>query len=263
MGNSRSSVVEPEVRVSDLNETSSVYDIMVAAPDDNEINIMWLLQSITAGMLACFVGIIFIAMVTDQRLFKSPFNLYISFSMFADVFFMISLAISNSTNYSRRHVTRGQCNFQMWYSQWSLVATCWINVVMAREVHKLLRASKVRRRYSPPQPRTVVLQSLVIYALAATVCGLPFIEFLPLKPRLVHGFVCLPYEYSLASSLFQHLVYVQLQIGIPLIFVIYVAVDIIHNQLLPKRGRRRELGLYFCRICFVFIVCMTPTLVCK
>ena len=65
---------------------------------------------------------------------------------------------------------------------------------------------------------------------------------IPHQGLLLMGYVCMPVEYSKASSLFFWLVFTPLLIGIPMLYLQYVCFDVWWNKMLPPRGKRRELG---------------------
>ena len=117
-------------------------------------------------------------------------------------------------------------------------------MVIANEIHKLLRSSRVRQRYYPPTIRQVLLRASGVYAYVAILSSMTMwhIPRMPHKTGLLMGYFCVPMEFSKASSLFYYLMYVPLLMGIPLLYLQYVAYDVVRNKLLPPKGKRREVG---------------------
>lgn len=67
--------------------------------------------------------------------------------------------------------------------------------------------------------------------------------------------------YSLESELFFWFVAMPLTLGIPYLYVMYVAADVYFKGLLPPRGYRRELAIYYFKIIFVVLFIWMPYLV--
>jgi hypothetical protein len=72
---------QPPLRVWELNENSTRYDHMIAAPSDGQLHFMWILWSVIFSLIAVYVGFIFLAIVLNQRVRKSPYNCYLIFLM--------------------------------------------------------------------------------------------------------------------------------------------------------------------------------------
>jgi hypothetical protein len=126
----------------------------------------------------------------------------------------------------------------------------------------MLRSSFDRKRYFPPSRWKVAVQSVCVYLYCAFVSAwaiLPFMDWLPQEAHSMAGLVCVPVEYDRASTLFFWLAFVPLFIGIPLCYVGFVVWDVLYHKLLPPRGKRRVIGVYFFRICVVFVVMWIPT----
>ena len=85
-----------------------------------------------------------------------------------------------------------------------------------------------------------------------TIMGLlSFIPILPTTVDALFGFVCVPMEYDFPSTMFMWLFFVPLYFGIPSMYVIYVFTNVLWRTLLPPRGGRPELAVYFFRIVFL------------
>ena len=156
------------------------------------------------------------------------------------------------------------CRFQSWYLVFGLSANAWVNALIAREIHKLLQSSRRMIRYQPPTIKQAAQRCLLAYAFCAFLgmwCILS-IDWIPLKVDTQFGFFCHPVENDLKSSLFLYLVFFPCYVLIPYMYAFWVLYDIVWgSKLLPPRGRRRQLTVYFFRIIFVFLLMWTPSVV--
>lgn len=67
----------PTLRISELDENSSRYDKMLAAPSDDELHKMWIGWSVAFFVTSSFNLLVFLSVVFTRRLRKSPFNKYL------------------------------------------------------------------------------------------------------------------------------------------------------------------------------------------
>jgi hypothetical protein len=134
--------------------------------------------------------------------------------------------------------------------------------VIARELHKMLRFSNIRRRYFPPKKKTVWLQSIAVFTWSTFLALWPFLHrWLPIKNAARLGLVCSPVEYSRASTIFFYVVFMPCFVMIPLTSVIYIAIDVIRKGLIPRTGKTRDVAIYFFRLIFVFSLMWLPSLI--
>ena len=130
------------------------------------------------------------------------------------------------------------CGFQAFYLNVSFTANMWLNAMIAFQIHRILRFSNVRRRYMPPTKRQVVTQAGLVYACTifwGFLCAFNP-PFLPRSTHLWAGFVSMPMEYDLASTLFFFLVCIPLAMTGPMMHFFHVAMDIYRNNPLPPLG---------------------------
>jgi hypothetical protein len=184
--------------------------------------------------------------------------------MFPDAIFSIvcgSICIANAFNGSQTGLET--CNVQMVIAVWGVGSNMWLNAAVSRELHKLLKDSLGFHHYKVPTRRYVTTQALSIYAFCFFLGTWGLIE----SPKFPHyavstsGLACLPLEQDRTSSLFFWMVFFPLFGGIPTAYVLYVPIDIWRRKLLPPRGKRRQLSLYYGRIVVVFISMWIPFLV--
>ena len=127
----------------------------------------------------------------------------------------------------------------------------WLNVVVTYEVYRLLRSSRIRKRYVPPTRRTAVLHSLFCYAGGFFISTWTLYKSskFPLTVEAEYGFVCLPMNRTRAETIFYYSVFLPISFALPSAYVLWCFFDIVFfSKLLPPKGRRRELAIYFFRI---------------
>lgn len=257
------SLVDPPLRVWELNKTSSRYDRSFAAPSDETLQLMWSLWSGFFFLFSAVILVVFMAMVRSKRVRQQSFNLYLIFLVFPDLLFVflcastcLYLAINPGYEYPII------CRIQSFYAVFGLGANSWLNAMIGMEVHRMLRESHQGIRYQPPSLWQVRRNSLCCYlfTILFALCGW-FRETLPLWPTVAqNGILCLPGEYNQTTTIFFWIFGVPLLIVIPLVYVAYVSLDVLCHKLLPPSGRRRELAIYFFRILSVFVIFWMPCL---
>ena len=90
---------------------------MVAAPSDQDIQMMWLFLGIAVGIVAVFVGAIFLALVTDRYMRRSPFNVYLLFLIFPDFLFSFACTFTCLRSFFAGHyLSLTECHWQTWYA---------------------------------------------------------------------------------------------------------------------------------------------------
>jgi len=93
---------------------------------------------------------------------------------------------------------------------------------------------------------------IYVYALLLGLIGITDWDSLPHQTRSEAGLICVPLADDFASEMVFWFVFTPAFMGLPLMFVFYVIYDVWKNNLLPPKGKRRLLGLYFFRIVVVF-----------
>jgi hypothetical protein len=258
---------QPPLRIWELDSNSTRYDRIVAAPSDEVLQLMWTLWSILAFVAAIFVSIVFIAILSSKSVRRKPFNVYLLYLMIPDLFFAFSCAITCSLNAASGHYYSSEmCQFQSFYVAWAVTANSWVNAAIARQLHLMLRSSyTIRIRYHVPTILQVSKEAALCYLFATFVASWVFIganlEWWPHRTAAMSGQVCLPEEFDLGSTLFFYLVFVPCMTIIPLLYAAWVCFDIWKNNLMPSRGKRRLLSIYFVRIIAVFVGMWLPFIV--
>lgn len=236
-------------------DTSSRYDLTRAAASDRDTRIMWSVYSAILFVVSAGIAIIWLGTFLNKKVRSNPFNKYILFLGLPDFFFSsLCLVTCLWSAISGEYSSWEMCQFQSFYLIFGAGANQWLNMVIAWEIYTLLLSSNIRKRYFPPTNRQVVRRSLACYGVGIVAASIPIVadklnweNFMP-TPGLQAGFLCVPVEHSLASSLVFWLVAMPMNFALPVSYVIWVVVDVCFiRHLLPPQGRRRDLSVYFSR----------------
>lgn len=223
--------------------------ICCSVPSNNQqellaARIIWMLLS---GITFCVCTVFILAILSNQKVRSQGYNLYLLFLAIPDALanFMIivrcSLTISGVPVPPNVHIFLA--SFEYFYA----TSNMWLNGVIVRQVHHVLRKSHQCVRVPPPSVRLVCRQAGCVYMLAAVFFGWNFF----LYER------CLMY-FDLDQVMPIWVTTRVLMVAPPLLYVIYVCFDVWHCKLLPKTGRTRILSLYFLRVIIVFFVTWVP-----
>jgi len=251
----------PRIRVWEIDPTNSTrYDKLVAAPSDDVLTTMWISWAAFVSAIFVFVLVVFCSILSKRKTRKSAFNCYLLYLMVPDLVLTSGCLVTCALNASVGHFySINACLFQGWYVTWGIGANIWLNAVIAHEVWNMLRSSHVRRRYFPPTRTRVTLQAGAVYLFMALLASLALIgNGIPHRIDAEAGMVCVPLEYDRASTLFFWLVFLPLFALLPIGYTLFIFIDVYRRNLLPPRGRRRLIGLYFFRIMAVFIIMWVP-----
>ena len=255
---------QPSIRIWELDEDSTRYDRMRAAPSDGQMHDMWTGWSTVFFIATLFNLVVFLAVVLKKKTRTNNFNQYLLGLMGPDILFTGICAVQCAFLAADGGYTHSfECRFQSFYLVWGMASNSWLNGVVAFEVHRLLRQSNRRQRYFPPSTRKVAIQSAAVYLWAVFIAswGVYSFPWLPHRTDSVNGLVCLPMEFDRASSLFFWLAFYPLMNAVPLAYGVWVTIDITRNGLLPPQGKKREIAVFFFRIVVVFVVMWLPSIV--
>jgi len=148
---------------------------------------------------------------------------------------------------------------------------------VASQVYRLLVKTKRLENYLPPAPREVVLQCLGMYAIAAFIRSWTLWGVLPHRANAFVGIGCMPMPYSDESIYFFCYAFVPAFIGIPSVYLGFVAFKILRGGMLAPSQRSsmvrptgqdrassartrqaRALTIYFSRIIVVYLFMWVP-----
>lgn len=223
-----------------------------AGPSDQGLVVMWSIYSPLLFLFSFVVMIVFLAIITNPKVRRNPFNKYILFLSFPDFVYSFLCAITClASALNNGYSSWEMCQFQVFYLYFGCSANSWLNGVMAWEVYKLLRSSSIRRRYFPPSNRQVYLTSCACYAIALVAACLPlmgnFVDWIP-EPGIQAGFLCQAVEENVTHTIVWWFLVAPVTFALPYLVATFVFYDVlIRSKLLPPKGKRRELTVYFFR----------------
>ena len=242
----------------------NLYDLTVRTEDtvsDEVLVKMWISWSALYATFGLVSFVVWISICLVPKVRSSPFNQYLLFLMFPDWFYTFSCAITCAMNASHgSYWSFVMCQWQSWYCMWGIGTNAWLNAVLAYEVHTMLLSSYRCQRYQPPTTRTVVIRSGIVYLANAITSSLCIMEvpFYPLDTILNTGITCFPNAFGKRQMIILWLVAMPMFVMLPYVYVMYACFDIWLKQLMPPRGKRRLLTIYFFRIVAVFLFMWGP-----
>ena len=245
-----------------LGKDATRYELLSAAPSPHMQQVIWITWSALAGVVGILTLIFFLGILSSPKARGRSFNVYVLFITFPDMFFSICCSVTCGLNAAAgRYYSERGCSFQTFYTIFAFASNAWLNAVICRQVHIMLRSSYQRKRYKPPPIRVVCGHAAAVYCYAAFIASMTLWGTSVLRHSDARGLACLPVEHDVRSSLFFWLFYFWFLIGIPLVYVTYVLFDVKRRGLLPPGGRTRSVALFFARITIVFVIMWLPTMV--
>ncbi|CAJ1937602.1 unnamed protein product [Cylindrotheca closterium] len=254
----------PRLRMNELNENSTRYDQMAAAPPDETLVYYWYTWAVITVSVGLFSFLLFASILTNKKVRRKPFNLYLLYLLVPDFTFSLLCGITCFMNaFKGSYYSKAMCNMQQWYTVFGIGGSAWINAIIAYQVHAMLKDSNVRRRYRVPTSNAVSLQCLAAFAWVIFLGSWGVYEEarFPFHSGLISGLACLPTEVDEESSYYFWLLFVPLFVGIPTFYGLHVSFDIQRRKLLPPTGKRRLLSIYFGRLLLVFCIFWIPSVI--
>ena len=137
-----------------------------------------------------------------------------------------------------------------------------MNAVICHQLFMMLKVSHFSGRYIAPSISHVAKQTLAVYAYAAALAsaGTWNVWGIPYKGGIYQGYACLVKDYDDASTIFFWLGFLPLCVFIPMAYVISCIVRVYRGRMLPPRGQRSTLYMYFSLI-FVFAGMWLPFII--
>lgn len=223
----------------------------------------WIAWAVLDGCFGLFSLTVWIAIVRSRRARSSPFNIYLLALMLPDWFYNFNFSITSTMNaINGEYWSYQMCAWQSWYSVWGIGANAWLNGLMAWEILRMLRSSHQMRRYQPPTRKQVLFNGAVVYLFIGIFSALGSVRFVDSFYSLdtaVHGsLTCGPKPFNQNQTLIVWLFFAPLFVLIPYVYVLYCVLEIYFRKLLPARGKRRVLSIYFFRIVAVFLIMWGP-----
>lgn len=254
--------VKISIREWELNETSTTYDRLVAAPSDTTMESQWILFLSILVLSLTWILFVFTSMLKDKKCRQNSFNTYILFLMGPDILFNLCCTVSCALNLSLgRYISVNGCIFQSLYSVFAITSSAWINAIVLYQLHTMLWCSRKAIRYHPPTRKQVVQQCTFVYVYSIFISTWSnWVQddnessWWPIRNNVYSGVFCLPMPYDRDSTLFFYLLYAPLVFLLPFLYICYVFVDMINNKLLPHRRDHRKTLMVLLRLLLVYFV---------
>ncbi|KAL9189548.1 hypothetical protein ACHAXT_009223 [Thalassiosira profunda] len=258
------SIEEPVMRTWELNENSTRYDWSVAAPSDDTLVTSWWVIGSVSTFVVLVTAVVATAILHKAKTRRTAFNQYLIGIIIPDFVMSFVCAIVCFMSAAAGHFySAALCRAQTWFLVFGTAGNTWMSVVILRELLRLLSSAKQLKRYSSPTPFVVTKQCGIALLWASIVASwglFPESWKIPHRTMPKSGYVCLPVDYDLASSLFFFLVYFAALCGVPICYAIYAMIKIKREQLMPKQGQRKLIAMYLLRIILLLFVWWLPSL---
>ena len=242
-------------------EDSTRYDKNLAAPSNETLKVYWMIWSTIALLSGIFTFTVFLGIITSRKAKKQTFNVFLIYLMIPDFTFSILCGITCLLNFIKgEYYSHVMCNIQQFYCVWGIGSNCWLNAIITYHLHSLLTSNLRIRKYQLPTPTTISYQALAVYVYCAFLgtWGLYNSDNFPYYAIQINGLACIPTQVNVPSSIFFWVFFMPIFSIIPTLYVAYVSYDIYKRKLLPPRGKRRLLAVYFGRIVLIFLLMWGP-----
>ncbi len=145
---------------------------------------------------------------------------------------------------------------------WHVTSTCWLFAVIGYELHFMLCSSMCCLRYLPPTRRRATRNAIFVYLWAAAIatCSSFGYPSFPIEPIMRNDVLCIPIDHDRKSLLFLWLALIPISYLIPFSYVGWLVWKARRNKLLPKKGQRRTIAVFFCRIAICYACIITPSI---
>lgn len=246
----------PIIREWELNSTEhDRYEAILAAPSDSRLVTMWTVWAVCFAIFSLFSFTVWLAIVLSKQVRNSPFNFYLIFLMIPEWSYTFFYSITCALNWYAGHFWSARmCRWQSFYLTWGISCNAWLSAVVCWEILRLLRSSRIQKHYEPPTKKQIRLYALAVNLFCMFLASWGVFEFpwLPHRTNVHSGIACAPLEFNSSSTLFFWLCFMPLFVVIPSFYIAYVIFIILRRNLLPPKGRRRVLSIYFFRLVAVF-----------
>eukprot|EP00967_Tisochrysis_lutea_P007916 scaffold9443_cov29-Tisochrysis_lutea.AAC.1 len=280
--------------LSELPANATHYEFTRAMPDLISRKIIWGWWGMASLLAAGASSSIMAGVTASPKARSSAFNIYLVALAVPDFVGSFFCAFTCWINFSYEVYTGGDlmCAWQTGATTFGIAGSFWMNALVAREIHTLLRKTHAMRLYTPPTHRMVVLKSSAVLCMAALFSSL-HLWGLPFKHFPIHGLACVASYYDHTSSLFVYFAVLPLVAGIPTCYICFIAFDCWRRKLLrlettnriqqatkgsqrmrgtsepysqqrlvQRRRQARELTLYYSRIFVAVLVIWVPATIC-
>jgi hypothetical protein len=247
----------------DLLSNATLFDRMVANPSTDVLRWIWLVWAIIT-VLCCIVSLTIMAGIAlSKTARKNAFNQIVVFICLPDFIFSFSCMLTCFFNYFHGKYYYGgdlMCEIQQIYTTFGITASMWMQLLVAKELLRLLRASKKLEHFKPPTFRAVLSQVSLVYCLSLFIGLWSLVDTIPIKARPLRGLVCLAINYDTLSTAFLWLVYMPSTALIP-VSVIIGLIFCEKPWKIKMTDSTKAATKYFARILAVYLLMWIPTVI--
>mmetsp|Transcript_22992 Transcript_22992/g.47843 ORF Transcript_22992/g.47843 Transcript_22992/m.47843 type:complete len:290 (+) Transcript_22992:2772-3641(+) len=141
----------PVLRYSDLNDNSTRYDYLAAAPSDEDLVKMWIFTGIVSAICAMAVAFVLISVLLSKKARTLSFNIYLvgfmvpdfSLSFFCAMICFMSTAVGH-------YYSPAMCRLQSWVTVFGITSNGWMAMLILKELHVSCSVYSVVVEFHPP-----------------------------------------------------------------------------------------------------------------
>ena len=153
------------------------------------------------------------------------------------------------------------CRFESFMMIWHLTLTCWLFAVVGYELHFMLCSSLRCLRYLPPTRRRATRNAVLVYIWGAAVAAWSSLgqqANVPMEPTMQNNVFCIPVNHDRKALLFLWLCLIPLSCLVPVSYILWLMWETRRSNLLPRKGQRRTITVFFFRIAVCYASIVTP-----
>jgi hypothetical protein len=234
--------------------------VMVHVFTDKTLFIQICMWTTCNGISMVAVWSLLIAIVRNPPARRSPYNIYLMSCLFPDAYTNTAGFIANVTNLLTEGVVFEKlCVMFGWNDPYWWTSHSWMSFLVVYEITKMFKANKAARRYKPPTPKCVILQSMMVQTFSVGMACLTLIpvNFIP-NANLEGGCEAYPDPGNAKQMIYFWAFFIPITLVLPALLVSSLCITIWRSGLMPERGRKsRALLFYFARLLGVaYIVLM-------
>lgn len=211
--------------------------------------------------LACFLVIAIV--LSKPQLRTQTFNKFIVGLVFPDFLFSFICGWQCLAHYMAGHWYGSgvSCALQAWYCTYAFAGSMWMNVIIARQLHRLTVFASNSEPYAAPSACNVHSQIGAVHLLSAVFAAVPLVKPLPADVGRVSGLACLPIEYDFASTVFHWLFTLNLMLVVPFCLILWYfgrAARSCHRTGAALNASDRAIIKFFIGLLVVFLTMWIP-----
>ena len=207
------------------------------------------------GVSMVAVWLLLLAILRSPACRRSPFNLYLVMSLLPDAYKNLSGFLANLTNLLANEGNATSCVVIGFNDAYWWTANLWMAFAVFYQLHQMLKASKMARRYAPPSRQRVLKEGCAVQAAGMFMACLTLLplDFIP-KATPASGCEAFPEPGNTSQLVFYWTFFMPISALLPTLLVTLLCVDIWFNKLLPVNGKSRSLLFYFARLLAVIYI---------